>query len=196
MRTWNATTTALEAKARVEQWVTRQAERTPDAVAVIAGDIRLDYRALEARANRFAQCLRQRGVGAGDLVGLCLGRGPDLLPALLGVLKTGAAYVPLDPGFPRDRLQYMAEDAGVKLVVTEAAHADRSGVDRARQLRIDDDAALIDAAPETKVIFFFCSATSITAKATLVETSSTITSTPSLSYHSRALLAAMSALFW
>ncbi|RZI83555.1 MAG: amino acid adenylation domain-containing protein, partial [Rubrivivax sp.] len=101
--------------------------------------------------NRFANALRARGIGAGALVGLCLGRGPDLLPALLGVLKTGAAYVPLDPGFPADRLRYMAEDAGLRLVITESAHADKSGVSRAQQLRIDDDAASISAVSDHAV---------------------------------------------
>ena len=115
----------------------------------VAGTTQLSFAALDTRANRYANLLRGRGVGAGDLVGLCLNRGPELLPALLGVLKTGAAYVPLDPGFPRERLQYMAEDAGVKLVITEASIAELAGVGRAQQLRIDDDAAQIAAAAAT-----------------------------------------------
>ncbi|MCM5680345.1 amino acid adenylation domain-containing protein [Schlegelella sp. S2-27] len=146
---WNATHAPLPDGARVEQWIAQQAQRTPDATALVARGERLSYRQLEARANRFANLLAQRGVGADTRVGLCLSRNPDLVPALLGVLKTGAAYVPLDPGFPRDRLHDMAADAGVKLVITEAAHAELAGVPRERQLRVDDDAALVAAAPDT-----------------------------------------------
>jgi len=144
---WNRTDVPLEARARLERWVTAQAARTPDTVAVVAGGISLTYRALEERANRFAHVLRARGAGAGALVGVCLSRGIDLIPTLLGVLKTGAAYVPLDPGFPKERLQYMAEDAALHTVVTEHRHADLIGLPRAQQLRIDDDAPQLDAAP-------------------------------------------------
>ena len=94
----------MDAGARVEQWIAARAAATPDATAVIAGSTRLTYGELEARANRYAHVLRQRGIGSGQRVGLSLARGPQLVPALLGVLKAGAAYVPLDPGFPRERL--------------------------------------------------------------------------------------------
>lgn len=138
---WNAATAVpLEKNARVEQWISRQAAATPDAVALIAQGVTLTYAALEARANRFANLLKAQGIGAGTLVGVCLPRGPDLVPSLLGILKTGAAYVPLDPGFPKDRLHDMSEDSGVSLVITDSRNADLSGVSRDRQLRIDDDA--------------------------------------------------------
>jgi amino acid adenylation domain-containing protein len=149
LQQWNATSTPLESGARVEQWIARQAAATPDAVAIEARSAVLRYRDVEARANRIAHVLRLRGIGSGALVGLCLGRGPDLIPALLGVLKSGAAYVPLDPGFPTERLHSMAQDAGLALLITESAHADRSGLPREAQLRLDDDAASIAAAAET-----------------------------------------------
>jgi amino acid adenylation domain-containing protein len=147
---WNrATAQPQEAHARVEQWVSRQAAATPEAIALVARGTSLSYAQLESRANRFGQLLRSRGIHAGMLVGVCLTRGPDLVPALLGILKTGAAYVPLDPGFPKDRLHYMAEDAGVRLVITDAANAALSGMPREQQVRIDDDASAIAAAPDT-----------------------------------------------
>ena len=145
---WNATDRALEPGARIEAWVQRQAAATPQALALVAGTERLTYAALQTRANRVAQVLRGRGIGAGALVGVCLDRGADLLPALLGVLQTGAAYVPLDPGFPRERLRMMAEDAELALVITQAAHAELAGLARERQLRVDDDAAAIAAASD------------------------------------------------
>ena len=146
--TWNQTAVPQEPRARIEAWISQQAARTPDAVAIVARGTQLTYRALEARANRFANLLKSRGVGPGMLIGVGMSRGPDLVPALLGVLKTGAAYVPLDPGFPRERLHYMAEDAELRLVITESVHADLSGVPRAQQIRIDDDAAAIAAASD------------------------------------------------
>ena len=145
---WNATDAELSHDASVEQWFRDQVRLAPQAVALIAGRVEMTYGELEARSNRFAHALLAHGAGPGTRVGLCLGRGPDLVAALLGVLKTGAAYVPLDPGFPRDRLLYMAEDAGVKVVVTERVHAHACGVPRELQLRIDDDAdALAQASP-------------------------------------------------
>jgi amino acid adenylation domain-containing protein len=149
---WNATTAAVAPHARVEQWVTQQALVTPDAPAIETSSGILTYRDLESRSNRFANLMRSRGIGANSLVGLCMSRGADLVPALLGVLKAGAAYVPLDPGFPRDRLHYMANDAEVALVVTESAHGGLSGIPRERQLRIDDDAALINSASDSTQI--------------------------------------------
>ncbi|MEV4015117.1 condensation domain-containing protein, partial [Nonomuraea angiospora] len=86
----------------------------PDAVAVVSGGERLTYRELNARANRLAHHL----LGAGPLVGVCLRRGPELVPALLGVLKSGAGYVPLDPAVPAERLGGMLSDSGVSVVVT------------------------------------------------------------------------------
>ncbi|MBH1986281.1 MAG: amino acid adenylation domain-containing protein [Burkholderiales bacterium] len=149
---WNAATTLpVEAGARIEQWVSRQARLTPDATALVAADRVLSYAELESRANRFAHVLRERGAAHGHLVGVCMSRGADLVPALLGILKTGAAYVPLDPGFPPERLRYMAQDARLKLVVTEARHAKLSGLPRAEQLRVDEDAAVLQAAPASEL---------------------------------------------
>ena len=146
---WNATAVPIEPGARVEQWIARQASAAPDAIAVEARGTTLSYREVESRANRIAHAVRAKGIGSGALVGLCLARGPELIPALLGVLKSGAAYVPLDPSFPIERLREMVQDAGLGLVITESGCADRSGVSREAQLRLDDDAASIASAPDT-----------------------------------------------
>jgi amino acid adenylation domain-containing protein len=143
---WNATGRALADGARFERWITEQAQRTPERVAVTAAAGTLSYRQMNESANRIAHVLRARGVGHGDRVGIGLSRGLHLLPALLGVLKTGAAYVPLDPYFPTERLHYMAQDAQLKAAVTEAIHADKCGLPRGMQLHVDDDAALIQSA--------------------------------------------------
>ena len=148
LRAWNCTAVPLDPMARLEGWIEAQAERTPQAVAVVAPGVQTSYQALVGRARRYAQVLHGRGIGPGMRVGVCLNRSAELVPALLGVLASGAAYVPLDPNFPRERLHFMAQDAELALVITQSEHAGLSGLERARQLRVDDDAALIDAAPD------------------------------------------------
>ncbi|MFI6325613.1 amino acid adenylation domain-containing protein [Nonomuraea sp. NPDC050556] len=96
-----------------------QTRRTPDHPAVIAGTTRLTYEELDHRANDVARTLVTQGVGRGDLVGVCLHRDDWLVPALLGVWKAGAAYVPLDPAYPEERLRFMTEDAQVTTVITQ-----------------------------------------------------------------------------
>ena len=102
-----------------------QCDRTPGRVALRYQDEVLTYAELDARANRIATLLRNRGVRHGALVGLALDRGVDMLAALLGILKVGAGYVPLDPAFPQDRLAYMVSDAGLAALVTQRSHAQR-----------------------------------------------------------------------
>ncbi|MDP2389083.1 MAG: non-ribosomal peptide synthetase, partial [Acidobacteriota bacterium] len=116
---WNATAADYPRDRRVNDLIRAQVARTPDAVAVRSGSVSLTYRALETRALQIAAALRRRGVGAGAIVGLCVQRGPDLLPALLGALEAGAAYVPLDLSFPAERLAFMLENSGAALVLTE-----------------------------------------------------------------------------
>lgn len=101
-----------------------QARLTPEAVAGQFGSDTLTYRQLNSRANDLARGLADAGVGPGSLVGIYLPRSLDLLVSLLAVLKTGAAYVPLDPEYPVARLEYMVEDAQLALVLTDAALAD------------------------------------------------------------------------
>ncbi|MEV6939092.1 condensation domain-containing protein, partial [Streptomyces sp. NPDC051132] len=103
----------------------RQAKAWPERVAVSYEGERLTYAQLDARANRLARLLAERGAGPGRVVALALHRGLGLLPALLAVLKTGAAYLPLDPGHPAQRLRLVMDDADPVLLVTETALAPR-----------------------------------------------------------------------
>lgn len=98
-----------------------QARRTPDAVAVEMSDRHLTYRELNDHADAVANHLTASGVASGSRVGICLGRSPDLVVCLLGILKAGAAYVPLDPHFPQARLALILEDAEVGMLITEHA---------------------------------------------------------------------------
>ncbi|WP_052697988.1 non-ribosomal peptide synthetase [Luteibacter yeojuensis] len=97
----------------------QQVDRAPERAAVRYGERALTYAALESRANRIANSLRERGIGHGMLVGISLARGLDMVAAVLGVLKSGAGYVPLDPAFPADRLAFMAEDAALAALVVD-----------------------------------------------------------------------------
>ncbi|HEX3528165.1 MAG TPA: amino acid adenylation domain-containing protein [Thermoanaerobaculia bacterium] len=97
-----------------------QADRIPDAPALLAGACRLTYGELEARANRLAHRLRALGVGPESLVGVALDRSAALVVAVLGVLKAGGGYVPLDPAYPRERLDYMLQASGAGWLVTGA----------------------------------------------------------------------------
>lgn len=94
----------------IHQLFEAQAARTPGAVALVQGDTVLDYRALDAAANRLARRLQATGVGPGERVALCVDRGVAMVVGMLAVLKAGGAYVPLDPAYPRDRLHYMLDD--------------------------------------------------------------------------------------
>jgi pristinamycin I synthase-3/4 len=95
-----------------------QVRSAPDAVAVSCGDTRLSYRALNARANQLARRLVRIGICRGDRVGLLAPRSLELVVAVLGILKTGAAYVPFDPEYPRNRRAFMAADAAISVLVT------------------------------------------------------------------------------
>ncbi|HWA53674.1 MAG TPA: amino acid adenylation domain-containing protein, partial [Solirubrobacterales bacterium] len=102
-----------------------QAARTPEAAAVVFGERVLSYAALEAHANRLARHLQSLGVGPETVVGLCVERSPEMVVGLLGILKAGAAYLPLDPNYPRERLSFMLADADAPVLVTQAALLDR-----------------------------------------------------------------------
>lgn len=115
----------VPAARRVPETFGDQALRTPGAVAVECDDVRLTYAELNERASRLACHLRGLGVGRGDRVALCLGRSADLPVAILGVWRSGAAYVPLAVDDPPERLEYIAADSGARAVVTHAAVRDK-----------------------------------------------------------------------
>jgi amino acid adenylation domain-containing protein len=124
VKTFNDTAAAVD-PAAVHVQIERQAARTPDAPALRFADIELTYAELNRRANQLARHLVHSGIGPGSLVGVCIQRSPELLIALIGVQKSGAAYVPLDPALPEERLHFMLADSGVMAVVasTETASA-------------------------------------------------------------------------
>jgi amino acid adenylation domain-containing protein len=104
----------------VFQWFEQQAERTPDAPALLFQKQFVSYKELNEKANQIAHALIRRGIGPESLVGVCLRRTPQLVTALLGVWKAGAAYVPLDPDYPAERLSFMVSDSGMRLLISDA----------------------------------------------------------------------------
>ncbi|HEU0300275.1 MAG TPA: condensation domain-containing protein, partial [Longimicrobium sp.] len=110
---WNATEAAYPADTCIHELFEAQAERTPDAAAVVFEEQQLTYRELNERANRLAHHLRRLGIGPEVRVGVCLERTHEMVVSLLGVLKAGGAYVPLDPGYPAERLAFTLADSGV-----------------------------------------------------------------------------------
>ncbi|WP_406529699.1 amino acid adenylation domain-containing protein [Streptomyces sp. I8-5] len=122
---WNGADTDAPDTVTVTRLIEEQAARHPDASAVTCGTDRLTYRQLDERAEWIAGRLRERGAGPGTLVAVCLDRGTDMVCALLGIHKSGAAYVPLDPAYPTDRLAHMVEDSAAPLIVTQSAHTGR-----------------------------------------------------------------------
>ncbi|MCE4056445.1 non-ribosomal peptide synthetase [Pseudomonas sp. Au-Pse12] len=103
----------------VHQRIAAQAAATPEALALVVDAEQLDYGQLNAQANRLAHCLQAQGIGPGDRVGLALKRGPQLIVSLLAVLKSGAAYVPLDPQYPQERLAFMIADSRLSLLLSD-----------------------------------------------------------------------------
>ncbi|MEA2984725.1 MAG: hypothetical protein QOD94_979, partial [Alphaproteobacteria bacterium] len=116
---WNDTRTDYPRDKSIVKLFEEQVERTPDAVAIVFGEQKLSYGDLNARANRLARYLRQSRIGAEDVVACCLERSVELIVAVLGILKAGAAYAPLDPAMPRERLEYMLSDTRARVMLTQ-----------------------------------------------------------------------------
>jgi amino acid adenylation domain-containing protein len=121
LRTWNATGIEYPRGACMHELIEAQAARTPEATALVCGDVRWTYAELNTRANRLAHQLRTLGVGPDVRVGICARRQAPLLVALLASLKSGGAYVPLDPSYPADRLGYILDDAQPAVVLTDGS---------------------------------------------------------------------------
>ena len=135
----------------VHSIIERQAEQLPDHVAARAGNDSLTYRELDRRANQLAHALGERGLGRGSRVGILLRHSVDTVVAIVGVLKAGAAYVPLDPDYPATRLQRCLQNAGVRLVLTTLDLAPLAG-DEPAVLCFDGDAALLARSPEDRPV--------------------------------------------
>ena len=143
----NATERVYAVPSTLHAWVEEQSARTPHALAVICGEQSLTYAALNERADRLARHLGGLGVGPDVLVGVCLERSLDLPVAMLGILKAGGAYVPLDPEYPLERLSFMMQDSGLRLLVSERRVLEGRPSTPLPLFLMDEDFARLEAAP-------------------------------------------------
>jgi natural product biosynthesis luciferase-like monooxygenase protein len=118
LRFWNDTATPLPGPHCMHEAFEAQVDRTPDTVALVDGGRSLTYRELDRRANQLAQTLIAGGAKPDQMVGIYVERSIEMMVGLLGILKAGAAYVPMDPSYPRERIALMLEDSGARIVVT------------------------------------------------------------------------------
>ncbi len=139
---WNRTDTDYPRDVLVPSAIAAQAGAAPDRTAVVFRDTSITYAELNRRANQVARSLQRKGIGPGALVGVRLERSIEMLAALLGVMKTGGGYVPLDPGFPAERLSFMADDARLGALIGSdtdwAAIANEPGEDFPCPAKPDD----------------------------------------------------------
>ena len=137
---WNPpVVVANEDTCSLVQLLEAQVAGRPEATAIVSGGEQLSYEELNQRANQLGHYLREQGVGPEVVVGLCLERSVEMVVGLLGVLKAGGAYLPLDPAYPRQRLEYMLADAQVGLVLTQGRLVDQLPVHWGQTIALDDD---------------------------------------------------------
>ena len=152
---WNRTEHEYPRDACIHRLFEAQAERTPDAPAVVCGDRKLTYRQLNANANRLAHYLRRQGVGPDVLVGVCVERSLEMLVGIIGILKAGGAYLPIDPAYPKERVAFMLRDAQISLLLTQKRLLADLPEHQAQPICLDSDWPVIaqeaDAAPESPV---------------------------------------------
>jgi non-ribosomal peptide synthetase component F len=147
--TFNETSAAYPEESCLHALFEAQVERTPAAVAVVYDNQCLTYAELNAQANQLAHFLRQRGVGVDTRVGLCVGRGVNMLVGLLGILKAGGAYVPLNPEHPKARLGQQLIAIQAPVVLTQEAYVHQIPDVGGEVICLDRDRARFTQAPET-----------------------------------------------
>ena len=149
---WNNTQTDYPKDACIHELFEEQVELTPDAIALVFEEQQLTYKELNQRANQLAHHLRNVGVGADVLVGICVERSLEMIVGILGILKAGGAYVPLDPAYPQERLAFMLEDASVPVILTQRQLVESLPKHQARIVCLDTDWEIIERHREANLI--------------------------------------------
>lgn len=143
LHAWATAEREHKTPACVHELIEAQVRRSPDAVALVCEDRTLTYRELDVRANQLARHLRARGAGPDTLVALCCERSLEMMVGLVGILKSGAAYVPIDPSYPGDRIALMLEDSQAQVIVTTESVLAELPESRAAVVCLDRDAAAL-----------------------------------------------------
>jgi amino acid adenylation domain-containing protein len=155
---WNNTQVDYSFDKCIHELFEEQVQRSPDAVAVVFGDVQtqhvasLTYHQLNCRANQLAHYLQSLGVKPDVLVGLCIERSLEMVVGLLGILKAGGAYLPLDPDYPQERLSFMLEDAQVSLLLTQQQLLEKLPEHQAQVVCLDTDWQLISQSSQDNAI--------------------------------------------
>jgi amino acid adenylation domain-containing protein len=145
---WNRTGSDV-AELGLAELFERQVRRTPQAPALWFAGESISYSELDGRANQVARMLRQRGAGEESRIGVCMERSREMVVAVLGILKAGAAYVPLDPAYPKPRLGFMMRDAGLLLTLTQARLKESLPRESGPVLALEEEWAAVAREPET-----------------------------------------------
>jgi amino acid adenylation domain-containing protein len=145
---WNDTACEFPATRTIPELFAAQASRAPRAEAVILGEQRLTYAALEDRANQLAHYLQSRGVGPEAIVGICIDRSLEMIIGLLAILKAGGAYLPLDKNYPLDHISYLLKDSSVAIVLTSSDTHEMFASCGVQTLDINPDSAVIANQPK------------------------------------------------
>lgn len=147
-KNWNQTINVFDFPKTIHQLFELQCEKNADKVAVVCDEQELTYKELNEKSNQLAHYLISQGVKDNALIGVCLERSLDMLIATLGILKAGACYIPLDPEYPQDRIQYMLENSAATLVVTQSSVLSRMQLpDITKPVQVDIDKDLISSQP-------------------------------------------------
>ena len=149
---WNQTQTSYPDHYCIHQLFEEQVVKIPDAIAVIDGEKSLTYEQLNQKANQLAYYLQNLGVKTEDLVGICIERSVLMIIGLLGILKAGAAYIPLDPNYPSERLAYMLEDSAVSVLLTQENLVDTLPNYLGTIFCLDQDGKILDHHPQDNLL--------------------------------------------
>ncbi|MCY8542057.1 bacitracin non-ribosomal peptide synthetase BacA [Bacillus haynesii] len=139
LESFNHTKTAYPKGKAIHQLFEEQAKRIPDHTAVVFEDQKLTYRQLNEKANQVARLLREKGVKPDTLVGIMMERSSDMITAILGVLKAGGAYLPIDPEYPLERMRYMAFDSQVKVIISDVPLGKGLTAESIELIHMDDE---------------------------------------------------------
>ncbi|HMR40461.1 MAG TPA: amino acid adenylation domain-containing protein [Ignavibacteria bacterium] len=135
---WNDTDFEFKETAILHKLFEKQAEKTPDNAALVYEGISLSYHELNTRSNQLANYLIRLGAGSGTLIGLCIERSAEMVIGLLGILKSGSAYIPIDTDYPQSRIEFMINDSNAKIIITQKSIADKFPNKRSNILIFDD----------------------------------------------------------
>ncbi|MDH6349569.1 linear gramicidin non-ribosomal peptide synthetase LgrD [Brevibacillus sp. 1238] len=149
---WNDTAVAYSTEQLVHELVAQVARDMPDQPAVVTRDQLLTYGQLEAKANQLAHYLQKQGVGRGSLVGICVERSVEMVIGQLAIMKAGAAYIPMDPAYPKERLAFMMHDASMAIVLTQAKLRQKLPADTSRLICLDADWETIAQEPTAALV--------------------------------------------